>query len=83
MNFEKKVALSIIDKYKSTNIEFIPVEYDDQVVFVGDDGLVKELFETHTDLPVKIVKKDIFFGKALQQFFGIFRNRKRRFSPNY
>ena len=29
MNFEKKVALSIIDKYKSTNIEFIPVEYDD------------------------------------------------------
>jgi len=30
-----------------------------EVVFVGDDGLVKELFETHTDLPVKIVKKEI------------------------
>ena len=29
------------------------------VVFVGDDGLVKELFETHTDIPVKIVKKEI------------------------
>ena len=28
-------------------------------VFVGDDGLVKELFETHTDIPVKIVKKEV------------------------
>ena len=28
-------------------------------VFVGDDGLVKELFETHTDIQVKIVKKEI------------------------
>ncbi len=29
------------------------------VVFVGDDGLVKELFETYTDIPVKIVQKEI------------------------
>ena len=29
------------------------------VVFVGDDGLVKELFETHTDIPVKSVQKEI------------------------
>lgn len=28
-------------------------------VFVGDDGLVKELFETHTDIPVTIVKKEV------------------------
>jgi nicotinamide-nucleotide adenylyltransferase len=29
------------------------------IIFVGDDGLVKELFEKHTDIPVKIVKKEI------------------------
>ena len=29
------------------------------IVFVGDDGIVKELFETHTDIPVKIVKKEV------------------------
>ena len=29
------------------------------MVFVGDDGLVKELFGTHTKIPVKIVKKEI------------------------
>ena len=29
------------------------------VVFVGNDGLVKELFEAHTDIPVKIVKKEV------------------------
>lgn len=32
---------------------------DFEVVFVGDDRLVKELFETHTDIPVKIIKKEI------------------------
>jgi len=30
-----------------------------EVVFVGDDGLLKELFETHTDIPLRIVKKEI------------------------
>ncbi len=30
-----------------------------QQVFVGNDGLVKELFEKHTNLPVTIVKKEI------------------------
>lgn len=29
------------------------------IVFVGDDGLVKELFEKHTKIPVKIVKKEV------------------------
>jgi len=29
------------------------------MVFVGDDGLVKKLFEKHTDIPVKIIKKEI------------------------
>lgn len=29
------------------------------VVFVGEDNLVKELFEKYTDIPVKIVKKEI------------------------
>ena len=29
------------------------------LVFVGDDNLVKELFEKYTDIPVKIVKKEI------------------------
>ena len=29
------------------------------MVFVGDDGLVKELFETYTDIPVRIVKKEV------------------------
>lgn len=29
------------------------------VVFVGDDGLVKELFEKYDEIPVKIVKKEI------------------------
>lgn len=29
------------------------------IVFVGDDGLVKELFEKYTEIPVKIVKKEI------------------------
>ncbi|MBU0727071.1 nicotinamide-nucleotide adenylyltransferase [Patescibacteria group bacterium] len=29
------------------------------IVFVGDDGIVKELFEKHTDIPVKIVKKEV------------------------
>jgi nicotinamide-nucleotide adenylyltransferase len=29
------------------------------IVFVGDDGLVKELFEKYTDIPVEIVKKEI------------------------
>jgi len=28
-------------------------------VFVGDDGLVKELFEKYTDIPVTIVKKEV------------------------
>jgi len=29
------------------------------IVFVGDDGLVKELFEKHTDIPVKMVAHEI------------------------
>jgi nicotinamide-nucleotide adenylyltransferase len=29
------------------------------VVFVGDDGLVKELFEKYDSIPVKMVKKEI------------------------
>lgn len=29
------------------------------VVFAGDDGLVKELFEKYTDIPVKNVKKEV------------------------
>ncbi len=29
------------------------------LVFVGEDNLVKELFEKYTDIPVKIVKKEI------------------------
>jgi len=29
------------------------------IVFVGDDGLVKELFEKYTEIPVKIVKHEI------------------------
>jgi len=29
------------------------------IVFVGDDGLVKKLYEKHTDIPVKIVKKEV------------------------
>jgi len=29
------------------------------IVFVGDDGLVKELFEKYTKIPVKIVKHEI------------------------
>ena len=29
------------------------------VVFVGDDGLVKELFEKYDEIPVKMVKKEI------------------------
>ncbi len=29
------------------------------VIFVGEEGLVKELFETYTNIPVKIVKKEI------------------------
>ncbi len=29
------------------------------VVFVGDDGLVKKLFEKHTDIPVTVVKKEV------------------------
>ena len=28
-------------------------------VFVGDECLVKELFEKYTDIPVKIVKKEV------------------------
>lgn len=28
-------------------------------IFVGDDGIVKQLFEKHTDIPVKIVKKEV------------------------
>ena len=32
---------------------------DFSIVFVGDDGIVKELFEKHTKIPVKIVKKEI------------------------
>ena len=30
-----------------------------EIVFVGDDGLVKKLFEEHTDIPVKIVKHEL------------------------
>jgi len=29
------------------------------IVFVGDNGLVKKLYEKHTDIPVKIVKEEI------------------------
>ena len=29
------------------------------IVFTGDDGLVKELFENYTKTPVKIVKHEI------------------------
>ena len=29
------------------------------IVFVGDNGLVKELFETYTDIPIKIVNHEI------------------------
>lgn len=29
------------------------------ILFVGDNGLVKELFEKHTDIPVKVVDKEI------------------------
>ena len=29
------------------------------IVFVGDNGLVKELFEKHTKIPIKIVKKEL------------------------
>jgi nicotinamide-nucleotide adenylyltransferase len=32
---------------------------DFEVVFVGEENLAKELFETYTDIPVKIVKKEI------------------------
>jgi len=29
------------------------------IVFVGDDGIVKELFEKHTNISVKMVKKEV------------------------
>lgn len=29
------------------------------IVFTGDDGLVKELFEKHTEIPIKIVDHEV------------------------
>lgn len=29
------------------------------VIFVGENGLVKKLFETYTNIPVKIIKKEV------------------------
>jgi nicotinamide-nucleotide adenylyltransferase len=39
------------------HVQSLVPEFD--IVFVGDDGLVKELFEKYTKIPVKIVKKEI------------------------
>ncbi|MBU1683343.1 nicotinamide-nucleotide adenylyltransferase [Patescibacteria group bacterium] len=39
------------------HVEALVPEFD--IVFVGDDGLVKELFEKHTGIPVKIVNREL------------------------
>ena len=41
----------------TAHVRGLVAEFD--VVFVGDDGLVKELFEKYDTAPVKIVKKEI------------------------
>ena len=40
-----------------THVQNLVPSFD--IVFVGDDGLVKELFEKYTEIPVEIVKKEI------------------------
>lgn len=38
------------------------------LIFAGDDGLVKELFEMHTNVPVKIIEEEIFIrGRKIRE----------------